>query len=241
MELAPGVTMYPGVILEGRTRIGNDTTLGPGVLLKDVEVGEGANLKAGSVAEDSERRRSGPARALRSSAAGVGRGGRQDRKFRRAQEGVDRRTHERGAPLVPGRRDVGKQVNIGCGFVTCNFDGRVIDGNRKHRTIIEDDVVHGQRLPDGRSGPDRAGSLCRFGLDGHARTSSPRRWPSPAAARSTSPVTLASSRSPRRAAPQSRWNSKHPNCSRNTPIECHAGFVSKPCTLVRRNAKCAES
>jgi bifunctional UDP-N-acetylglucosamine pyrophosphorylase/glucosamine-1-phosphate N-acetyltransferase len=29
-------------------------------------------------------------------------------------------------------------VNIGCGFVTCNYDGRVIDGQRKHQTKIED-------------------------------------------------------------------------------------------------------
>jgi bifunctional UDP-N-acetylglucosamine pyrophosphorylase/glucosamine-1-phosphate N-acetyltransferase len=38
---------------------------------------------------------------------------------------------------------VGQDVNIGCGFITCNFDGRVIDGKRKHRTIIEDGVFMG--------------------------------------------------------------------------------------------------
>jgi bifunctional UDP-N-acetylglucosamine pyrophosphorylase/glucosamine-1-phosphate N-acetyltransferase len=42
-----------------------------------------------------------------------------------------------------GDAEVGNRVNIGCGFVTCNFDGRVIDGERKHRTIIEDDVFLG--------------------------------------------------------------------------------------------------
>jgi bifunctional UDP-N-acetylglucosamine pyrophosphorylase/glucosamine-1-phosphate N-acetyltransferase len=38
---------------------------------------------------------------------------------------------------------VGARVNIGCGFVTCNYDGRVIDGSRKHKTVIEDDVFVG--------------------------------------------------------------------------------------------------
>jgi bifunctional UDP-N-acetylglucosamine pyrophosphorylase/glucosamine-1-phosphate N-acetyltransferase len=38
---------------------------------------------------------------------------------------------------------VGREVNIGCGFVTCNFDGRVINGERKHRTVIEDGAFIG--------------------------------------------------------------------------------------------------
>ena len=42
-----------------------------------------------------------------------------------------------------GDAEVGRNVNIGCGFVTCNFDGRVVSGSRKHRTIIEDDVFLG--------------------------------------------------------------------------------------------------
>ena len=42
-----------------------------------------------------------------------------------------------------GDAEVGKDVNIGCGFVTCNFDGRVIEGERKHRTVIEDGVFLG--------------------------------------------------------------------------------------------------
>jgi bifunctional UDP-N-acetylglucosamine pyrophosphorylase/glucosamine-1-phosphate N-acetyltransferase len=42
-----------------------------------------------------------------------------------------------------GDAEVGRRVNIGCGFVTCNFDGRVIDGSRKHQTVIEDDVFMG--------------------------------------------------------------------------------------------------
>jgi len=38
-----------------------------------------------------------------------------------------------------GDAEVGRNVNIGCGFITCNFDG----GPEKHRTIIEDDVFIG--------------------------------------------------------------------------------------------------
>ena len=42
-----------------------------------------------------------------------------------------------------GDATVGSRVNIGCGFVTCNYDGRVINGSRKHQTIIEDDCFIG--------------------------------------------------------------------------------------------------
>ena len=38
-----------------------------------------------------------------------------------------------------GDAEIGKGVNLGCGFITCNFDG----GPLKQRTIIEDDVFVG--------------------------------------------------------------------------------------------------
>ncbi|MFA7537132.1 MAG: DapH/DapD/GlmU-related protein, partial [Desulfuromonadales bacterium] len=34
--------------------------------------------------------------------------------------------------------EIGKNVNIGCGTITCNYDGV-----NKHRTLIEDDVFVG--------------------------------------------------------------------------------------------------
>jgi bifunctional UDP-N-acetylglucosamine pyrophosphorylase/glucosamine-1-phosphate N-acetyltransferase len=37
-----------------------------------------------------------------------------------------------------GDAAIGKNVNIGCGTITCNYDGV-----KKHRTIIEDDVFVG--------------------------------------------------------------------------------------------------
>lgn len=37
-----------------------------------------------------------------------------------------------------GDAEIGSEVNIGCGFVTCNYDGK-----KKHRTIIEDGVFVG--------------------------------------------------------------------------------------------------
>ena len=38
-----------------------------------------------------------------------------------------------------GDAEIGKNVNLGCGFITCNFDG----GPKKHKTIIEENVFVG--------------------------------------------------------------------------------------------------
>jgi len=38
-----------------------------------------------------------------------------------------------------GDAEIGKNVNLGCGFITCNFDG----GPEKHKTVIEDGVFIG--------------------------------------------------------------------------------------------------
>jgi len=38
-----------------------------------------------------------------------------------------------------GDADIGKNVNLGCGFITCNFDG----GPTKHKTVIEENVFVG--------------------------------------------------------------------------------------------------
>jgi len=37
-----------------------------------------------------------------------------------------------------GDAEVGKNVNLGCGFITCNYDGK-----KKHKTVIEDEVFVG--------------------------------------------------------------------------------------------------
>lgn len=47
------ITVHPGVILEGKTRVGSAAVLGPRVILKDTLVGANANLKAGTIAEAS--------------------------------------------------------------------------------------------------------------------------------------------------------------------------------------------
>ncbi|NBV51663.1 bifunctional UDP-N-acetylglucosamine diphosphorylase/glucosamine-1-phosphate N-acetyltransferase GlmU, partial [bacterium] len=37
-----------------------------------------------------------------------------------------------------GDAEIGKNVNLGCGFITCNYDGK-----KKHKTVIEDGAFVG--------------------------------------------------------------------------------------------------
>jgi bifunctional UDP-N-acetylglucosamine pyrophosphorylase/glucosamine-1-phosphate N-acetyltransferase len=136
--------VYPGVLLQGKTIIGSGTVIGPGVVLKDVEVGKNVNLKTGTVAENSridDGAQIGPYAHLRPESQ-VGAHAKIGNFVELKKARVGEKTSVAHLSYL-GDAEVGSGVNIGCGFVTCNFDGRVIDGQRKHRTVIEDDAFIG--------------------------------------------------------------------------------------------------
>ena len=144
VKIAPDVTIYPGVILEGRTEVATGVVLGPHCFLRDVKVGQGSEIKAGSYVEDSTIGadvKIGPYAHLRPESvvkdhAKIG----NFVELKKTTVGE----HTSVAHLsYLGDAQIGARVNIGCGFVTCNFDGRVIDGQRKHKTTIGDDVFIG--------------------------------------------------------------------------------------------------
>ncbi len=144
VELEADVTVGPGVVLQGKTIVRKGATLGPHVVLKDVEVGEGANIKTGSVAEASSIGRGvhlGPYAHLRPDSV-VGDGSKIGNFVELKKTKIGNKTNVSHLSYL-GDAEVGNHVNIGCGFITCNFDGRVIEGQRKHRTLIEDDVFMG--------------------------------------------------------------------------------------------------
>ena len=144
VEIEEDVTVWPGAILQGWTRIGRGAVIGPRVVLKDVTVGPGANIKAGTVAEKStigERAQIGPYAHLRPDSV-VGNEAKIGNFVELKKATIGAKTSVAHLSYV-GDAELGERVNIGCGFITCNFDGRVIDGERKHKSIIEDDVFMG--------------------------------------------------------------------------------------------------
>jgi bifunctional UDP-N-acetylglucosamine pyrophosphorylase/glucosamine-1-phosphate N-acetyltransferase len=144
VQLEEDVIVEPGVILSGSTQVARGAIIGARCVLKNVKVGAGANLKVGTVAEDSvieEGASLGPYAHLRPGSM-VGKGAKIGNFVELKKSRIGEKSSVAHLSYV-GDAEVGKNVNIGCGFVTCNFDGRIINGERKHKTIIEDDVFLG--------------------------------------------------------------------------------------------------
>ena len=144
VELSEEVVVYPGVFLQGSTKIARGVTIGPNVVLSNMVIGERAVIKAGTVGEGSEigaDAQVGPYAHLRPGSQ-VGERAKIGNFVELKKSRIGSDTSIAHLSYV-GDAQVGSGVNIGCGFVTCNFDGRVVEGQRKHQTIIEDGVFLG--------------------------------------------------------------------------------------------------
>lgn len=131
--------VYPYVTLEGTTRIGEGCVIEPGSHLVNVSVGDDVHIKTGTVAEDAtidDEATVGPYAHLR---PGTRLGARV--KVGNFVE-TKKATFGDGAKASHlsyiGDAEVGADVNIGAGTITCNYDGV-----RKHKTILEDGVFIG--------------------------------------------------------------------------------------------------
>jgi bifunctional UDP-N-acetylglucosamine pyrophosphorylase/glucosamine-1-phosphate N-acetyltransferase len=131
--------IYPGVTIAGATVIGERCEIGQGALIRSCTVGDGVVVKAGSVMEQSkvgEAVAIGPMAHLRPGSelsAHVKIGNFVETKKVFMGEG-SKASHL----TYLGDATIGSNVNIGCGTITCNYDGV-----KKHQTVIEDDVFVG--------------------------------------------------------------------------------------------------
>ena len=69
-----------------------------------------------------------------------------------------------------GDATIGRDVNIGCGTITCNYDGV-----KKHRTVIEDEVFVGSDVQF--VAPVTIGRNSLIAAGTHGDTGCPRRFP----------------------------------------------------------------
>jgi bifunctional UDP-N-acetylglucosamine pyrophosphorylase/glucosamine-1-phosphate N-acetyltransferase len=122
----------PQVALRGATRIGEGARVDAGCVLVDVRVGDGAHLKPYTVASGSEigaGAEIGPFAHLRPGSelgAHVKIGNFVETKKARLGEGA-KASHL----SYLGDAEIGAGANIGCGTITCNYDGYT-----KSRTVI---------------------------------------------------------------------------------------------------------
>jgi len=127
------------VVLEGRVVLGDGVRVGPNNLIRDAEIGAGAEVLANCVIEGAvigPGSRIGPFSRVRPEtrlAAGVHVGNFVEIKKSNVGEG-SKINHL----SYVGDSEVGRNVNVGAGTITCNYDGA-----HKHRTVIGDDAFIG--------------------------------------------------------------------------------------------------
>lgn len=140
-ELACGrdVRIDVGCVFEGRVSLGDDVSVGPHCVLRNVTLGPGTQVAAFSHLDEATvgaNARIGPYARLRPGAAladdvHVG----NFVEVKQASLGVGSKANHLA---YIGDATIGRNVNVGAGTITCNYDGA-----NKFRTVIEDDAFIG--------------------------------------------------------------------------------------------------
>lgn len=133
VELAPNVIIEPHSHLRGNTKVGEGSIIGPSTMLSNSIVGENCVVQF-SVIEDSQiadNCRIGPFARIRGESM-VGEKCRIGNFVELKNAKLGDRTNAAHLSYL-GDATIGKQVNIGAGTITANYDGF-----KKHQTIIGD-------------------------------------------------------------------------------------------------------
>lgn len=134
INIGRDVIIDVNVILEGRVVIGDECVIGPNTILSNVEIGKKVQIKANSVVEGAiiaDECVIGPFARIRPETqlkekVHIG-------NFVELKKTVVGQASKINHLSYVGDSEVGKQVNIGAGTITCNYDGVA-----KHKTIIGD-------------------------------------------------------------------------------------------------------
>lgn len=139
VSIGPDTIIHPNCHLAGGTIIGSGCEIEQSVSIDGCRIGDDCHIKAGSVLEDAELHGDvavGPMAHLRPGTvlhARVKIGNFVETKKTVMGEG-SKASHL----TYLGDAEIGRDVNIGCGTITCNYDGV-----NKHRTVIGDQVFIG--------------------------------------------------------------------------------------------------
>ncbi len=133
------VSIDVNCVFEGEVRLGDGVSIGANCVLKEVKIAAGTSIEPFCHIEESDigaNCRIGPYARIRPGtrlASDVHLGNFVEVKASSVGEG-SKANHL----AYIGDSEVGRNVNVGAGTITCNYDGA-----NKHRTIIEDDVSIG--------------------------------------------------------------------------------------------------
>jgi bifunctional UDP-N-acetylglucosamine pyrophosphorylase/glucosamine-1-phosphate N-acetyltransferase len=139
LECGRDVSIDVNCVFEGRVKLGNRVRLGPGVVIRDCEIGDDSEVLAYSVLDGAligARVRIGPFARIRPESeladeTHVG-------NFVEIKKSRLGRGSKANHLAYVGDAQIGERVNISAGVITCNYDGV-----HKHATIIGDDAFIG--------------------------------------------------------------------------------------------------
>jgi bifunctional UDP-N-acetylglucosamine pyrophosphorylase/glucosamine-1-phosphate N-acetyltransferase len=138
--VGPGSVIYPNVFLRGQTALGSFVVAESNSFVSDCIIGDSAHIKAGSYLEQTivkNKASVGPYARLRPGTvieeeAHVG-------NFVEMKKVVFGKRSKAGHLTYLGDAEVGEDVNIGCGTITCNYAA----DKKKYKTVIGDRVFVG--------------------------------------------------------------------------------------------------
>ncbi|MCL5671284.1 MAG: bifunctional UDP-N-acetylglucosamine diphosphorylase/glucosamine-1-phosphate N-acetyltransferase GlmU, partial [Acidobacteria bacterium] len=139
VEVGRDSILEPGVSLLGKTQVGRDCTIRAYSTISDAVLGNGVLVRPCSVIAGCQIASDviiGPFAHLRDGAI-IEAGARIGNFVEVKKSRVGRGTKASHLTYI-GDAQIGEQVNLGAGTVTCNYDGE-----KKNRTVIEDDVFIG--------------------------------------------------------------------------------------------------
>jgi bifunctional UDP-N-acetylglucosamine pyrophosphorylase/glucosamine-1-phosphate N-acetyltransferase len=130
--IGPDTTVGPGVVIEGPTRIGAGCRIAPGVHIRDAVLADGVEVRTACVIEGCRLETGagvGPFARLRPGT--VIRAGAHVGNFVEMKKTDFGPGAKAGHLSYLGDAEIGADVNIGAGTITCNYDGE-----RKNKTVV---------------------------------------------------------------------------------------------------------
>ncbi|MGC8868676.1 MAG: bifunctional UDP-N-acetylglucosamine diphosphorylase/glucosamine-1-phosphate N-acetyltransferase GlmU [Sulfurihydrogenibium sp.] len=134
VDLSKDVEIYQNVMLQGKTFIDEGTVIEANCIIKNSKIGKNVRILANSYIEDSEIKDGavvGPFARIRNNAV-IGEEAVIGNFVEIKNSIIGKRTNARHLTYL-GDAEIGEDVNIGAGTITCNYDGF-----KKHKTIIKD-------------------------------------------------------------------------------------------------------
>lgn len=138
VKIGMDTIILPGCVLEGKTEIGEDCKIGPNSRVTDMHIGNGVTFQSatGIESEIGENTTVGPFAYIRPNCK-IGKNVKIGDFVEVKNSTVGNGTKIPHLAYI-GDTDAGEKVNFGCGSIMVNYDGE-----KKHRTTVEDNVFVG--------------------------------------------------------------------------------------------------